>query len=202
METILLSISFVGLILLILTPWVKSGTLLAIGSLIGYFYFSGVDGWIPILLIIIGLLLIVVEVFIPDFGVIGILGVGSIALGIYYTVGDFGLMVRDLSVALVTSAIVIFVLVRNGYSFTNFNKIVLNAISKEPAEVEESESETQLKVGMSGVAVTPLRPSGKAMFNGQTISYDVLSVEGHIEKDAKVIVHETHGSKITVRREQ
>ncbi len=109
METIFLTVSFIGIILLILTPLVKTGTLVALGSIIAYFYFAGVEGWMPILFIIIGLMLVVVEVFIPDFGLIGLLGVGSIALGIYYTVGDVGLMIRDLSIALVTSTLLVFI---------------------------------------------------------------------------------------------
>lgn len=202
METLLLTIGFIGIIFLIMTPWVKTGTVVAIGSLVGYFYFAGVDSWIPIILFVMGLVLMVLEVFIPDFGLIGLLGIFSVALGIYYTVGDFSLMIRDLSIALIASAIILFVLIRNGYSLANFNKIVLNASSKETDDVEESEKQDQIKVGMTGVAVTPLRPSGKASFTGHTISYDVLSSEGHISVDTPIIIQEIHGTKIVVRKEK
>ena len=201
METIFLTVSFIGIILLILTPLVKTGTLVALGSIIAYFYFAGVEGWMPILLIIIGLMLVVVEVFIPDFGLIGLLGVGSIALGIYYTVGDVGLMIRDLSIALVTSTLLVFILIRNGYSFTNFNKIVLETSCTEFTEIEESEVLVNFKVGMTGIAVYPRRPSGKVVFNDQKVAYDVLSTEGHIARDSKVVIHEIHGTKIVVRKD-
>ena len=66
METLLLTIGFIGIIFLIMTPWVKTGTVVAIGSLVGYFYCAGVDSWIPIILFVMGLVLMVLEVFIPD----------------------------------------------------------------------------------------------------------------------------------------
>lgn len=202
METLLLTVGFIGIIFLILTPWVKTGTVVAIGSLVGYFYFAGVDSWIPIALFILGLVLMILEVFIPDFGLIGMLGISSVALGIYYTVGDVSLMVRDLSVALIVSVILLFILIRNGYSLSNFNKIVLKTNSKETNDREESEAQDQVHVGMVGVASTPLRPSGKASFDGHTISYDVLSSEGHISVDTEIVIQEINGTKIVVRKQK
>lgn len=202
METLLLTVGFIGIIFLIQTPWVKTGTVVAIGSLVGYFYFAGVDSWIPIALFILGLVLMILEVFIPDFGLIGMLGISSVALGIYYTVGDVSLMVRDLSVALIVSVILLFILIRNGYSLSNFNKIVLKTNSKETNDREESEAQDQVHVGMVGVASTPLRPSGKASFDGHTISYDVLSSEGHISVDTEIVIQEINGTKIVVRKKK
>lgn len=202
METLLLTIGFIGIIFLILTPWTKTGTVVAIGSLVAYFYFTGVDSWIPIVLFIIGLVLVVLEVFIPDFGLLGLLGIGSVALGIYYTVGDFGLMIRDLSLALIVSTILIFVLIKSGYSLSNLSKLVLRTSSMQTNEVEEAEEEAQIKVGMVGESVTPLRPSGKVTFNDHAQSYDVLSSEGHIPQGTEVIIQEIHGTKIVVRRKK
>lgn len=202
METVLLTIGFIGIVLLLLTPWTKTGIIVAIGGVVGYFYFAGVESWTPIILLVLGLVLIIAEVFVPDFGLIGILGVLSIAFGLYLTTGDFGLMIRDLTVALVTSAIIIIVLIKNGYSLSNLNKLVLHASSKEPIEVEAKEEKPQLYIGMVGKAVTPLRPSGKVEFDEMSNAYDVLSGEGHIDSGAKVIIQEIHGTKIVVRKQK
>lgn len=202
METVLLTIGFIGIVLLLLTPWTKTGIIVAIGGVVGYFYFAGVESWTPIILLVLGLVLIIAEVFVPDFGLIGILGVLSIAFGLYLTTGDFGLMIRDLTVALVTSAIIIIVLIKNGYSLSNLNKLVLHASSKEPVEVEAKEEKPQLYIGMVGKAVTPLRPSGKVEFDEMSNAYDVLSGEGHIDSGAKVIIQEIHGTKIVVRKQK
>lgn len=202
METILLTLGFIGVVLILLTPRTKTGILVALGGVIGYFYIAGVESWTPIILLILGLVLIISEVFVPDFGLLGILGIVSVAFGLYLTTGDFGLMVRDLTVALVTSMIIIFLLIKNGYSVSNFNKMVLRTASKEPAEVEAREEKPLLNIGMEGEAVTPLRPSGKVKFSDLPNAYDVLSGEGHISIGTKVVIQEIHGTKIVVRKQK
>lgn len=202
LETLLLTIGFIGIILMLLTPWTKTGGLIAFGGVVGYFYFAGVESWTPIILLILGLALMVTEVFIPDFGLIGILGILTIAFGLYLTTGDFGLMIRDLSVALLTSAVIVVLLIKNGYSLSNLNKLVLHAASKEPVEVEMREEKPQLSIGMEGIAKTPLRPSGKVEFEEMPNAYDVLSGEGHIDLGSKVIIQEVHGTKIVVRKQK
>ncbi len=200
METLLLTLGFIGIIFLVLTPWHKTGTIVAIGSLVGYFYYAGVDSWTPILLFIVGLVLIALEVFIPGFGLLGILGVVSVALGLYFTTNNFGLMIRDLTIALITSTILVVVLIRSGYSISNLDKIVLKANSQQSMEIEETEKKPQLSIGMVGEAVTPLRPSGKAIFEENASSYDVLSAEGHVARGEKVVIQEILGTKIVVRK--
>lgn len=201
METLLLTIGFIGVIVFVLTPWTKSGFFTAIASLGGYFYLAGLYSWTPVILFVIGLVLIVMEVFIPDFGLIGILGLISVALGLYYTTGDFGIMIRDLSLALVVSAILIIVLVRKGYSFSNLNRLVLQTSSREIKEKAQTEEKSPLQVGTLGEAVTPLRPSGKAFFGEHSQSLDVLSSQGHIASGTKIVISEIYGTKIVVRKE-
>ena len=200
METLLLTIGFIGIIVFILTPWTKTGFFTAIASLVGYFYLSGLYSWTPVILFVIGLVLIVMEVFIPDFGLLGILGLVSVAFGLYYTTGDFGMMVRDLSLALVVSVILIIVLVRKGYSFSNLNKLVLQTSSRETKDQAQAEKKAPLEVGMVGEAVTPLRPSGKASFVEHSHSFDVLSSQGHIASGTKIAISEIYGTKIVVRK--
>jgi len=200
LETLLLTLGFLGLVFVILTPWTKTGAVVSLGSIIAYFYFSGISSWTPIILFVVGLILIVSEVFIPDFGLLGLLGIGSIALGLYFTTGDFGMAIRDLSIAIIVSAMLIFVLIRDGYSISNLNKYVLFTSSAKPPEVEDSEEEAEINVGMEGTAATPLRPSGKASFDTDNQPYDVLSAEGHISKGTPIVIKEIHGTKIVVRK--
>lgn len=204
METLFLIAAFISVVVFLLTPWSKSGFVAAVASLVGYFYLSGIYNWTPVILFVLGLVLIMLEVFIPDFGLLGLLGTGSVALGVYYTTGDFGIMVRDLSLAIMVSAILIVVLVRKGYSISNFNKMVLRNSSKQSndQEVDDIEKQPLIKVGMIGEAQTPLRPSGKVRFNGQTPVYDVLSSGEHISPGTKVVVHEVHRTKIVVREQK
>lgn len=203
MDTLLLTVGFVGIIFLVLTSWVKTGTLVAVGGLMGYFYVVGVDSWIPIILFGLGLLLMGLEIFIPDFGLLGILAVILIAMGLYYTTGDFGTTVRDLTVALVTSTGLIFILIKNGYSLSNLDKIVLKTQSSNTMDKkDETEAKGLIQVGMVGTATTSLRPSGKVSFPHHTQVYDVLSSEGYVSVGEKVAIQEIRGSKVVVRPEK
>src|SRR5690625_7842102 len=106
-----------GIVFLILTPWTKTGIIVSIGSLVAYFYFAGITSWAPLILFVVGLVLVILEILIPGFGFIGLFGFGSVTLGIYYTVGDFGLLIRDLSLALIASLLLLIFLFNTGYSF-------------------------------------------------------------------------------------
>lgn len=200
METLLLTLVFVSIVVLLLTPMLKTGLIMAIGSLSAFFYFSAIDSWIPILLLVVGLLLIILEIFVPDFGLLGILGFASIVLGLYYTTGEFGKTITDLVIALAVSSIVIIFLFKRGYSFTNWDRFVLNAQIKNEEQIERINEDMELAAGMLGKAITPLRPSGKALFENMQTPFDVLSDDGHITQGTKIIIQEIIGNKIVVRK--
>ena len=196
----MLTIVFLSLVLLILTPWLKTSTLFAIIGLFGYFYYSGIDSWPPIILLVAGIILISLEVFIPRFGLLGIVGMISTVSGLYYTTGDISKTITDLSIALITSIVLLTILIRNGYSFKNWNRFVLNTRSKNISHSQNIEQRTNIFVGMVGETTTPLRPSGKVLFEKEDLAYDVLSADGHICQGVTVIVQEVHGTKIIVKK--
>ena len=53
-------------------------------------------------------------------------------------------------------------------------------------------------IGKTGIALTPLRPSGTVQVDGERI--DVVSAGEFIAKDQKVVVHEVEGTRIVVRK--
>lgn len=189
-----------SIVLLLLTPLFKTGLALAIASLSAYFFVASIDNWTPIILLVVGLLLIILEIFVPDFGLLGLLGFGSIVLGLYYTTGDLGKTMTDLVIALTVSSIFIIFLFKKGYSFTNWNRFVLNAQIKSEENIERFDKDRRITAGMIGVADTSLRPSGKALFGDMQISFDVLSDDGHIAQGSEIIVQEIIGNKIIVRK--
>ena len=198
MEGLLLGLGFTGIVIAILTPFVKSGAGLALISIAAYFHFIGIETWLPIVLFTAGLLLIVFEIFVPEFGVAGIAGIILLIVGLYLTIGDFGQTIRDLSLSVVIAAGVIIYLIKNGYSLSNVNKLVLQTNLQSSTNKESVEKES-VNVNDEGIAVTPLRPSGKATFGEDASLYDVLSTEGHISKGTAIVVERVTGTKITVR---
>jgi len=199
MEGLLLGLGFIGIALAILTPFFKSGAGLALISMAAYFHFIGTETWLPIVLFTAGLLLIVFEIFVPEFGVAGIIGVVLLISGLYMTIGDIGQTVRDLSFSVVITAGVIIYLIKNGYSLSNVNKLILQT-NMQTSNKQASVEKDKIIVDTEGIAVTPLRPSGKVSFGDDPALYDVLSTEGHISEGTSVIVDKVKGTKITVRK--
>ncbi|WP_027107981.1 hydrolase [Lacticigenium naphthae] len=199
MEGLLLGIGFIGLVLALLTPRSKIGAAITLISFSAYFFLIGMNQWFPIALFVLGLVLLIIEVFIPDFGLVGISGILLIVGGIYLTIGDVGQTIRDLSLAILVTASLVYYLIKKGYSFENLNQIILQTNLEAK---EEKAPHPILESGTKAIASTDLRPSGKAIVkNGHEMELDVLSISGHIAKGEEIIIEKVSGSKITVRRE-
>ena len=200
MEGLLLAIGFLGIVCALLTRWTKTGTLVTLVSFYFYFDVVGIENWVPLILFTLGLLLIVLEILIPGFGFVGLLGTALVIGGLYYTIGDIFQTIRDLSMSVVISTAVIVYLVRRGYSLTGINKLVLNTNLQTQNEEKAEDNKIVLQPGLVGVAQTPLRPSGKATFGGaDSPTYDVLSTEGLISISSPIVIEKIQGTKILVR---
>lgn len=144
---------------------------------------------IAIILILIGIMLLVAEIFIPSFGITGILGIISILVGVILTSDTFvGGLILFIGI-LVVAIILMFIAYR-----------VLAAV-KSPFILKESLNEEKddltFFVGKQGVAITPLRPSGTAELDGLRI--DVITRGDFIEKGSQIIVEAVVGKKIIVK---
>ncbi len=123
----------------------------------------------PLLLIALGLVLIVVEVYVvPGFNVVGIFGFLSIIFGIGYTFSTYGLtggVVATLATLGLGSAM-FYVLWRSGA----WNQFVLSSnLAPDRVLTEATEQARNRYLGQIGVAVTPLRPTGVALIEGDRI---------------------------------
>ncbi|AYW44507.1 hydrolase [Tetragenococcus koreensis] len=203
MESLLLTIGFIGLALAVLTPLTKTASLVTLASFTIYFYAIGIENWLPLMLFILGLLLIVFEIFIPEFGIMGILGAILLIAGLYWTIGDVMQTVRDLSMAVViTTGLVVF-LAKRGYSLTNVNKLILQTDLPANNKTETEDRTPNLYPGLVGKAQTPLRPSGKATFGKEEgPMFDVLSAEEFISMGTPIVIEQIQGTKILVRKQK
>lgn len=202
MEGLLLAVGFIGVVLAILTPLTKTGTAVTLVSFSVYFSIIGVETWLPLALFTAGLLLIVFEIFVPEFGLAGILGIIFLIGGLHWTIGDITQTVRDLSMAVVITALLVIYLVRKGYSLANVNKLVLQTNLQHNYEVKSEENVINLHPGLAGTSQTTLRPSGKVTFGEEDgPAFDVLSTEGHISKGTPIVIEKVQGTKILVRKQ-
>ncbi|MFL2106547.1 NfeD family protein [Desemzia sp. FAM 23991] len=193
----LLSIGFLGLVIAAITPRSTLGGAISLLSFAAYFFMNENDEWYTIIIFILGISLLTFEVFIPDFGIAGIIGILLIIFGLYQTLGDLGQAIRDLSIAVLLSVGLVIVLAKKGYSFDNFSKLVLNNdLTSERGFLSSIDYSSLL--GQTGKTLTALRPTGKALF--EEITLDVLSQNERIEENVLVEVIKVEGSKIIVRR--
>ena len=75
--------------------------------------------------------------------------------------------------------------------------LVLNA---EVGDDEELQARQDAIIGKTGEALTDIRPSGKARIEGEKL--DVMTETGVIEKGESIIVVDTRGPSIFVRKAQ
>ncbi len=167
---------------------------LALFALLAPPFLIGMAGWWEIVAIIAGILLILLEIFvIPGFGVAGIIGILALfagLLGTFIPNGAGGLFPNTpqartelvngfttLVLAAATAGFGIYFLARNFGTLPILNKLVLK--DPEPSDSSDgmlaamSPSGALPKPGTVGIAVTPLRPSGRMMIGEQV--YDVVA---------------------------
>lgn len=158
-------------------------------------FFSSLSTW-SILLFLIGVALIVVEMFQPGFGIAGIGGIICLIADIFITAHTWmqGLIMAAIIVVLLALLFAIFVLLSARGRFPG--KLVL----KESTGAEEGFSaaeDMQYLMGKQGIAVTDLRPAGNADFDG--VKLDVVTRGEFVEHGNSVAVIEVEGNRIVVR---
>lgn len=144
--------------------------------------------------LILGIVLVVLEMFIPGFGLPGISGILLIGLGIYLQAKTLeeALMLLLAIVALLGIALFIMLCVTRKKRFAK-SPIVLNA-SIHPAP----QTDMHYFNGREGVVVTPLRPAGAVDFDG--VRLDVLAEAEFVPAGARVRIIKAEGNRILVRR--
>ncbi len=208
-SSILIMIGFFGLLAEIKSPgWGLPGTaaLIALTLFFGSAYILQLASIIEILLFVIGLGLILLEVFvIPGFGVAGISGIILIIASLFLSmVGEdpfldmhaVSMAIIQLSVALLLSLVFIFLLAKYLPKSNIFKKFVL---SEEERSIAGYTSRKDAKefLGAKGVSLTTLRPAGTAEINGKRV--DVVTDSEYIEKGKNIEVIEVDGMRIVVR---
>lgn len=199
-SSLLLTLGFLGLIFEITTPgWGVPGTagLICLGLFFGGRYVAGLLGWEAILLFLVGLLLLLLELFvIPGFGIAGILGILGVFGSIILAFGDLQTALINLSIVLVVTIAAVILLWKRLSQSRLWKRLVLFH-SESPQAGYRAPADLSHLVGKQGVAITPLRPSGTCVIDGQR--YDVVSDGGFVKAHTRVEVVLTEGTRVVVR---
>jgi len=208
-SSILIMIGFFGLFAEIKSPgWGVPGTagLLALTLFFGSSYILQLASIVEILMFLVGLGLILLEVFvIPGFGIAGIGGILLIIASLFLALigadpfldmRAVSMAIIQLTVALVLSIILIIVLAKFLPRTTIFKKFVLS-VEEKSEEGFVSHTTTEDMVGKMGKALTDLRPSGTAEIDGNRV--DVVTDSEFIEKGSRLKIVEVEGIRVVVR---
>ncbi|HHV98857.1 MAG TPA: hypothetical protein GXX36_04675 [Clostridiaceae bacterium] len=153
-------------------------------------------GAIQAVLFIVGLALVFVEMFLPGFGVAGITGIILLIIGIIITAKT---VFEALIMILILLAIlgVAFFLVFRSATKGKLSKSLVLSDSINKSSGYSSVDEYKSMVGKEGIALSVLRPSGIADFDG--VKLDVVTEGEYIPSGTKIKIIQVSGPRIVVR---
>jgi membrane-bound serine protease (ClpP class) len=203
---ILLSLGVLGLIIEIKTPsFGLAGIigLLSLGAFFGSHLIVGLAGWESMILLGAGLIALLIEVFvIPGFGIAGIISIACISAAIFLAlIGSLPTWVdvaRATGILAATLGIIIaaiYVIVRQLPTSDRWRGIFLKAAMAREAGFVSAAARAEL-VGMEGVALTDLHPSGTARFGGERL--DVVCESGFAPRGGRVRIVRAEGYRLVV----
>ncbi|MEN3003775.1 NfeD family protein [Dehalobacterium formicoaceticum] len=198
---ILLTIGFAGIILELLTVgWGVSGLLglTSLGLYFGGHFIAGFTGWESILLFIIGIILMLVEIFVvPGFGIAGVAGLGAMIFSIILTATSLEQAIISLIIALLGTVVLVVISFKYMRTRRLWNRLILGTRQEKSEGYVAPEENLSELLGAQGISLTPLRPSGTAEINGKRI--DVVTEGGFIPRDTEVQVVQVEGTRVVVR---
>ncbi len=150
-----------------------------------------------IVLTLVGFLMLAAEVFVPGM-VLGILGLIALVAAIGEAYYHYGLVTGTfvlVGVGVLTMAG--FIIWMNLFPHTAIGRRIMLRKSLVPGEGEKDQSARGL-IGRVGQAITPLRPAGTALIDGQRV--DVVAESELIEPGASITVVYEEGMRVVVRK--
>lgn len=176
-------------------------------------YLAGLTGFEVVGVFVLGLILILLELFFfPGTVVLAILGIGLMMGSLLFAMVDYypgqpfvfsldtliGPLI-NLGVSLLLFMIAVAVLARFLPDLPIFSRLVLRKAAAEGPALDQPEAElypVRVQVGDIGTARTTLRPAGRADFGDSVV--DVVSDGEFVEPGARLVVLEVRGEQVVV----
>lgn len=210
--SLLLSAGMLGLLAELLSPGFGVPGTLGLSSLALFFgghYLVGLAGWEEALLIGAGVVLLAAELLvIPGFGVAGILGILVLGAGVFLSfLGSFpspadiwrATTSLLMSVILLGAGAGLMIALLPGlpiWSRLNLRARLENA-SEQGAPPPEVHHAAPPRLGAQGVTLTPLRPAGTGLFQGERL--DIMSEGEYVPANTPVTIVRVEGNRVVVR---
>lgn len=170
-------------------------------------YVAGLSGYENVVILMLGVTLIAVEIFfMPGSMIIGLLGFFLVAIAflngmvdrfptdpIIPTMANLEKPLTNLALTAVISVVGALLLAKFMPQTALFRRFVVEGATSTPI----AESVSPLRENMTGEAITYLRPSGTAEFDGNPV--DVITEGDFIEAGTKIRILRIEGSKVFVK---
>jgi len=211
-SSLLLTFGLLGIFFELRMPgWGVSGTigLVCLALFFGAQYMVGLARWIEPVLFIIGGILLAIEIFvIPGFGITGVSGILLIIASLFLALVKHPMPKTPIDVSRLVQAtyvvgaslVATFLVATFSFRFMGkipfLSKLVLTSEEKREEGFRSAPVELEKFIGKQGVALTMLRPVGKAQFGD--IILDVVTEGELIEKGKRVEVIKVEGNRIVV----
>ncbi|HEV2146650.1 MAG TPA: NfeD family protein [Longimicrobiaceae bacterium] len=202
----LLSLGFLGLLIELKTPAFGMAGLAGATSL-GLFFGShlivGLAGWEVLVLVAAGIILLLVEALVlPGFGVAGILGVlamgGAVVLsllGNFPSTGDVLVALNVVGASIIAVGVVGWLILKRLPDDRRAGRMILHGSTSREAGYLSAPVRSEL-VGIEGVALTDLRPSGTGAFGEERI--DVVSEGAYVAAGTPIRIVRAEGYRHVV----
>lgn len=212
-QAVLITLIIGGIYFELQSPGMGFPSIVAVVAAILYFaplYIDGLAANWEIIIFVIGVVLLIVEIFvIPGFGIFGILGIIFIIGALILSLIDNVLFTFDrvnerewakasmtvLIGFLASGGLLIYLANRIGHKGM-FRKLALTTTQETDKGYVSSDLSLKKHVGETGVAFTDLRPSGKILING--VHYDAIAIYGFVEKGKPVIVRRQESAQLYI----
>lgn len=146
--------------------------------------------------LLIGIALLILEIFLPGFGIPGICGLILEGVAIFFAATRHGV-----NAALIVTAVVLLItglaVFLSFHSFTKGRLSKSSLILKDTEKAAESTSVPAVTLGDEGTVITPLRPSGTVAFGD--LRLDVIADGEFVDRGKTVRVVRLDGAKVIVR---
>lgn len=145
--------------------------------------------------VLLGMILIIVEVFLPGFGLPGIGGIVLVGAGVVMVGVHFGSLtaVGTLLVIIAVLAVLISWVLRQASRGGKRSDLFL----QERDELHTQQEDMKVLVGKAGTTTSVLRPAGIGDFDG--VRLNVVTEGGFIEKGQPIEIVRVDGSRIVVK---
>lgn len=210
-SSFLISLGFLGLFFELQSPgWGVAGSfgLICLILFFGSQYIINLASSLEIVLFFIGVILLVVELFVlPGFGIAGIAGITCMVASIYLsllgswdsvTAPDLGNAATRLAGALFITVAGVTLMFKYGPKTKMWQRLTLGGEQRVDEGYIATKDYSQY-VGLTGKALTPLRPAGTGLIGNNRL--DVVSEGGFIDQDVPIVVIRTEGYRLIVRED-